>query len=149
MKLEIDLDMNHIDYDAINKQIQEKIADMDLATNWDIGHKIRLKIDEEIEDCVTKEFFRTTRWSTLNDSTKTELSSMLYRKAKEIIDPHVTDIINQIPEEEMNKIIADLIPKVLVDLISLSLRDTLIGYWNTSSETLIAEATNRIRSYMY
>lgn len=33
MEIKIDLDLNKIDYDAINKQIVEKITEMDLAEN--------------------------------------------------------------------------------------------------------------------
>ena len=148
MEIKIDLDMNQIDYDAINKQIQEKIAEMNLADNYNFKYKIESRINKEVEQCVS-EFFRTRCWGDLNDSSRREMNDMLYNKAHELIDPHIVDIISQIPEDEMNKIITDLIPKVLVDLLSRSLKDTLNGYWSYSSETIISEAANRIRSSMY
>lgn len=148
MEIKIDLDMNQIDYDAINKQIVEKITDMDLTTNYNFKYKIENKINEEVEQCVT-EFFRTRRWGDLNNSSKEEMNRILYGKVRELIEPHVDNIILQIPEEEMNKIIVGLIPKVLVDLLSMTLKDTLIGYWNISSETIISEASNRIKSCIY
>lgn len=148
MEIKIDLDMNQIDYDAINKQIQKKIEEMDLSANYNFKYKIENKINEEVEQCVA-EFFRTRRWGDLNNSSKEEMNRMLYNKAESLIYPHVDNIISQIPEEEMDKIIADLIPKVLVDLLSKSLRDTLIGYWNVSSEAIISDAADRIRSSMF
>lgn len=148
MEIKIDLDMNKIDYDAINKQIQEKITEMDLVTNYNFKYKIERKIDEEVEQCVT-EFFRTRRWGELNSSTKDEMNRMLYNKAESLIKPHVANIIGQVPEEEMNKIIVDLIPKVLVDLLSSHLKSVLYSYYDQSSNAIISEAANRIRSSIY
>lgn len=147
MKLEIELDLNKIDYDAINKQIVEKIANMDLAANYNFKYKIENKIDEEVDLCVS-EFFRTRRWGNLNNSSKEDMLCMLKSKAQSMIDPHVQNIIYQIPSEEMNKIIMDLIPKVLVDLLSNHLKGVLTSYWYESSETLINEVDNRIRNSM-
>ena len=44
MKLEIELDLNKIDYDAINKQIQEKIEAIDIQKEYDIDSRIRERI---------------------------------------------------------------------------------------------------------
>ena len=148
MEIKIDLDMNQIDYDAINKQIQEKIAKMDLAANYNFKYKIETRIDEEVEQCVT-DFFRTRRWGDLNDSSKREMSDVMYNKARQIIEPHVSDIIGKIPEDEMNKIIANLIPKVLVDILTNDLKRVLYEYYSSSSESIISEAANRIRSCIY
>lgn len=145
MEIKIDLDLNKIDYDAINKQIVEKIAEMDLTTNYNFKYKIVNKIDEEVGRTVD-EYFRSRRWGDLNDRSRQDMNEMLYSKTKALIEPHVSNIIRQIPQEEMDKIIMDLIPKVLVDLLSRSLKDTLINYWTISSENIIAEASNRIRS---
>ena len=146
MEIKIDLDLNKIDYDAINKQIVEKIADMDLAANF--KYKIENRINEEVELCVS-DFFRTRRWGELNFSSQKDMQDMLYDKARELINPHVTNIISQVSDEEFNKIIADLIPKVLVDLLTSHLKSVLYSYYDQSSETIINEATNRIRSCLY
>ena len=148
MEIKIDLDMSKIDYDAINKQIAEKIADMDLTTNYNFKYKIENKINEEVEQCVT-EFFRSRRWGGLNNSSKNEMEQMLYSKARDIINPHVSNIIAQIPEEELNKIIIDLIPKVLVDLLSSHLLGVLNNCYQTVSDTISAEAANRIKNSIY
>lgn len=148
MEIKIDLDLNKIDYDAINKQIVEKIADMDLAANYNFKYKIENRINEEVELCVS-DFFRTRRWGELNFSSQKDMQDMLYDKARELINPHVTNIIAQIPGEEINSLIADLIPKVLVDLLISHLKSVLYSYYDQSSETIINEATNRIRSCLY
>ena len=49
MKLEIELDLNKIDYDAINKQIQDKIADLNIQETYDIKSKVDNKIEELID----------------------------------------------------------------------------------------------------
>lgn len=74
---------------------------------------------------------------------------MLYNKVQSLINPHVVNIISQVPDEEFNKIIADLIPKVLVDLLTSHLKSVLYSYYDQSSETIINEAANRIRSCLY
>ena len=48
MKLEIELDLNKIDYDAINKQIAEKVAELNIKETYDIESKINTKINNKI-----------------------------------------------------------------------------------------------------
>ena len=54
MKLEIELDLNKIDYDAINKQIAEKVAELNIKEEYDIESKISNKItsivNKEVDD---------------------------------------------------------------------------------------------------
>jgi uncharacterized protein GlcG (DUF336 family) len=47
MKLEIELDLNKIDYDAINQQIQQKITDLDLTQEYKIDSRIKQEIDTQ------------------------------------------------------------------------------------------------------
>ena len=147
MEIKIDIDINKIDYDAINKQISEKIAEMDLAANYNFKYKIENRIDEEVANTVS-EFFRAYRWGTLTDSVRSDMKDMVFTMVRQIINPHVENLIAQIPQEEMNNIIIDLIPRVLVDIMSNSLKDTLYSYWNNSTEAIINRATTEIRSHI-
>ena len=48
MKLKIELDLNKIDYDAINKQIAEKVAELNIKETYEIESKIDKKINDKI-----------------------------------------------------------------------------------------------------
>lgn len=56
MKLEIELDLNKIDYDAINKQIAEKIAALDIKEIYDVESKINSKITNLIKQEVDESY---------------------------------------------------------------------------------------------
>ena len=145
MKLEIELDLNKIDYDAINQQIQEKIADMNLAETWNFKYKIENKINEEVEQCVS-EFFRSRRWGDLNNYSTNEMNQMLINKCKELIEPHVTETVSQIPEEELHKIISDLLPRVLMDTLSSTIGNVFSYYNYNSQDTTMKICEERIQN---
>ena len=42
MQLTIDLDLNKIDYDSINKQIMDKISAMNVADMYQISNRIEI-----------------------------------------------------------------------------------------------------------
>ena len=59
MKLEIELDLNQIDYAAINKQIQDKIAEMNIREEYKIDNVARM----EWTYTITSEDLRAMRGS--------------------------------------------------------------------------------------
>ena len=52
MKLEIDLDLNKIDYDSINEQIKQKIKDLDITNVYTIDDRIRNELDTQISQVI-------------------------------------------------------------------------------------------------
>ena len=147
MEMRINLDMNNIDYDAINKQIQEKIAEMDLTKSYDFKYRIDSKIDQEISDLVAYHL-KSSKWGNLTERSKKEINDTIYNEIRKLVEPEIDAIFSKIPEEELNKIISDLIPKVLVDLLSTALKDTLLGYWNMSRDFIIHDAADMIKGSM-
>lgn len=145
MKLEIELDLNKIDYDAINKQIQEKIEAMDLEKTYQINYKISNKINEEVEKIVGTQL-RRSRWSgELNDDSKQWIHNEIRGKIQELVNPCVTNIFDKLSQDELDEIITELIPKVLVDLLSERTKSALMSYYYESSETITRIAEDRIR----
>lgn len=57
MKLEIELDLNKIDYDAINNQILEKLSGMDIAEIYQINQVVGSAIRGRVDDIIN-EYFR-------------------------------------------------------------------------------------------
>lgn len=147
MKLEIELDLNQIDYDAINKQIQDKIADMDLHKEYHISSKIDSKIREEVEERVNRHLGYSS-WSGLNDSSKREIKDEITKNVRELIKPHVENIFNQIPQEELDAIISELIPKVLVDIFTSEIKGMIANYYCSSQNSIMQFCEDRIHSIL-
>ena len=147
MKLEIELDLNQIDYDAINKQIQDKIADMDLHKEYNISSKIDSKIREEVEERVNR-YLGYSSWSGLNDSSKREIKDEITKNIRELIKPHVENIFNQIPQEELDAIVSELIPKVLVDIFTSEMKDMIANYYYSSQNSIMQFCEDRIYSIL-
>lgn len=147
MKLEIELDLNQIDYDAINKQIQDKIAAMDLHKEYQISSKIDSKIREETNREV-EYYFRNGTWGGLNNESKREIKDEITKNIKELVKPNVENIFNQIPQEELYEIIAELLPKVLMDLISSQMKNILSNYYYSTQATLLQICEDKIHSIL-
>ena len=147
MKLEIDLDLNQIDYETINKQIQNRIAAMDLNKEY----RISSKIDSQIRESTDREvnyYFRNGTWGGLNESSKREIKDEIAKNIRELIKPHVESIFSQIPQEELNELISELLPKVLMDIISSQMKDILTSYYYSTQNTLMQFCDDRISSIL-
>lgn len=147
MKLEIELDLNQIDYDAINKQIQDKVAAMDLHEEYQISSKINYKIKEEVENQVDY-YFRNGAWGGLNDNSKREIRDEISKDLKELVKPYVDNVFNQIPQEELNQIVSDLLPRVLMDILVSNMSSALTNCYYQSAETITQMCESRIKSML-
>ena len=147
MKLEIDLDLNQIDYEAINKQIQDKIAAMDLKKEYQISTKIDSQIREATEREVNY-YFRNGTWGGLNNDSKREIKDEITKNIRELIQPHVENIFNQLPQEELNKLISELLPKVLMDLICSNMQNVLTSYYYSAENTVMQLCDRRINDLL-
>lgn len=147
MKLEIELDLNKIDYEAINQQIQSKIADMDLETSYGISSKI----DHQIKEGVQKEvnsYFRNGAWSGLSNDSKREIKDEISKNIKELISPHIENIFSQIPQEELNAIISDLTPKILFIMLHDYMRVCVSSFYTSMHDEIVQTCDDRIRSIL-
>jgi len=147
MKLEIELDLNKIDYDAINKQIAEKIDNMDLAKAYDIGSKISYQIKEQTETKV-RNYLNDGYWSCLSAESKREINDVIKQHLRDVVKPHVEDIFNQIPQDELNQIIQDLLPHVLMDMMSSSMKQMLEHYYYSAQATVNQMCEQRIQDIL-
>ena len=129
----------------LNKQIKEKIDEMDLEKTYRINSKVESFLKNEVEYKV-QEHLNNGRWSELNVESRQEIRNIISSHIKETVEPHVKEIFDKIPKEELDNIILDILPKVLVDLISDSMKSVLMNYFTTSSESIIEQAAHRIRS---
>lgn len=130
MKLEIDLDLNRIDYDSINEQIKQKIKDLDITNVYTIDDRIRNELDTQISQVIRDNMYRNY-WSNELDSKTTEnIQNELRILIKEAITPSVNNVFNKISEKEIEKMILDILPKALVALIIDNLKGSFYSFQN-------------------
>ena len=130
MKLEIDLDLNKIDYNSINEQIKQKIKDLDITNIYTIDNRIKNELDTQISQAIRDNMYRNYWSNELDDNTKRSIQDELRILIKEAITPSVNNIFNKISEKEIEKMILDILPKALVMLIIDNLKGSFYSFQN-------------------
>ena len=115
MKLEIELDLNKIDYDAINKQIEEKVAALDIKEMYDVESRISNKISSLIEKEVDYSYndYLNEYWNRptcegkklIESMTKTEIEN----RTKDIMEKIFS---NEYSEDALRETMLKMIPDV-------------------------------------
>lgn len=147
MKLEIELDLDRIDYDAINKQVQDKVAAMDLGKAYQISAKIDSKI-REVTDREVNYYLKNGNWGSLTNGARVEINDEIRNNIRELIKPHVASIFNQLPQNELNKLISELLPQVLMDMLSSNMKEMLASYYYSTQATLSQFCEDRIHDML-
>lgn len=149
MKLEIELDLDKIDYDSINQQIQQKIADLNLTEVYRIDSRIRKEIDEQVTDIVNRNMYSNYWGGTIDDKMKTAITAEFKELLRETIAPVVKESFDKIPNEEVLKMFIEAFPIIYMN----EMRDMIQNNYYTekaNSETLVANMiTNRLQSYFH
>ena len=131
MKLEIELDLNKIDYDAINKQIQDKIADLNIQETYDI----KSKIDNRIEKLIDEDIVGTNSYIERNYWTSDSLTENGKRFVEDMIEDKLTQIANKTftneVEEAIKETIVEMIPDALTSTLFQKINGTFYSYQNT------------------
>ena len=130
MKLEIDLDLNKIDYDSINEQIKQKIKDLDITNVYTIDDRIRNELDTQISQVIRDNMYRNYWSNELDSKTTGNIQDELKILIKEAITPSVNNVFNKISEKEIEKMILDILPKALVALIIDNLKGLFYSFQN-------------------
>ena len=146
MKLEIDLDLSKIDYDSINEQIKQKIKDLDIASVYTIDDRIKNELNAQITQTINENMYRNYWSNELDDKTNRHIQDELKVLIKEAITPSVNNVFNKISEEEIEKMILDILPKALVMLLIDNLKGSLYSLQNDQTylmESVIENHINR------
>lgn len=144
MKLEIELDLNKIDYDAINQQVQEKIASMDLAKEYNISYKIESKIREEVESRVRGNM--NGWYGGLNEDTKRDIKDEIRNNIKEVVAPIVQDTLSKVSQEEFNSIIRELLPVIFMNVLMTDMGSMFHNYYCSMNADIMNQCESRIAS---
>ena len=152
MKLEIELDLNKIDYDAINKQIAEKIASLDIKNMYDVESKIDNKItslvNKEVDDSYNSYLERYWSGTTsdgrklIETMTKTEIEN----HTKKVIEEIFTNDYN---EDAMREVMLKMIPSVFTSILFSRIESALYtkeyDYYTQTHDMVRSEIENMIR----
>lgn len=157
MKLEIELDLNKIDYVAINKQIAEKIAELnikeahELQIETRINDAIKREISELIDSGFNNYIANRHRWNgpitqagknLIDDVSRTEIET----RAKNMMDEFFTeDRVN-----ELREIMMQMIPNVFAHVMFSRLEGSLFtndyNYRDTMLSMMRSEIESRINN---
>lgn len=144
MKLEIDLDLNKIDYDSINEQIKQKIKDLDITNVYTIDDRIRNELDTQISQVIRDNMYRNYWSNELDSKTTGNIQDELRILIKEAITPSVNNVFNKISKEEIEKMILDILPKALVMMLVDNLKDSLYSLQNDQISLMESIIENHI-----
>lgn len=137
MKLEIELDLNNIDYDAINKQIAEKIAALNIKDIYDIESKINNKISNLVKEEVDYSYnkYIDKYWRDATSDGRELIESMskaeIENRTKQVIEEIFANDYNEdIIREVMLKTIPDIFTSILFTRIESALFSKEFNYRN-------------------
>ena len=122
MEIKIDLDMNQIDYEAINKQIQEKIAALDIKDIYRIDSKIENKISDLIKEEVDYSYNKYLERYYGTSYETGDGRDLIQRVTKEEVTNKVKDIVDDIflndyNEETLRKMMIEFLPDIFTSIL--------------------------------
>lgn len=152
MKLEIELDLNKIDYDAINKQIAEKVAELNIKEEYDIESRIDNKITSMVNDDVDYSYnsYIEKYWSSPTSNGKKLIESMskaeIENRTKKIMEEIFA---NEYNEETLKEIMLKIIPDVFASILFRRMESALFNeehnYYDQIYNMVRNEIDSRIR----
>lgn len=138
MKLEIELDINKIDYDSINKQIQEKIEALNISEMSDIEDRINTTLNVKIRDVYNEYFDNNTYYADTYNGKKI-INDLQKEKFTEVSRKIIDDIYK---ENKIEEIVAELFPRLFVQAMYDSLYDTVNNLIRSNKDYTINTAIN-------
>ena len=121
MKLEIELDLNKIDYDSINKQIQEKIEELNISEIYNINNKIESILNKKINEAYSEYIDAYSYDSTTYTGTRI-INDIYKEKFTEVATKIIEDIFK---EDEVQKIILELFPRLFAQAMYDLIKDNI------------------------
>lgn len=157
MEIKIDLDMNQIDYDAINKQIQEKIAALDIKDMYNVESKINDKIYNLVKDEVNVSYNKYIQKSFWDDGTTDDgrklvenmIKAEIIKLANQVIDNIFTEYNEEELRETMLKIMPDVFSSILFQRMESALFSKEYDYYNNIQNMVRSQIDSAISRMRY
>lgn len=154
MKLEIELDLNKIDYDLINKQIIEKVAVLDIKEMYDIESKIGNKISNLVQEEVDYSYnqYLEKYWSGTTAEGRQLIQKMTKAEIESRTQKMIDDIFaNDYNEDALREIVLKIIPDVFSAIMFNRLESALFkhedSYYGMVHSMIRNEIDSVIRRY--
>ena len=157
MEIKIDLDMNQIDYDAINKQIQEKIAALDIKDMYNIETKIDNKISNLVKDEVNISYNKYIQKSFWDDGTtdngKQFVEGMIKAEITKLANQVIDNIFTEYNEEELRETMLKIMPDVFSSILFQRMESALFSkeydYYNNIQNMVRSQIDSTISRMRY
>lgn len=146
MKLEIELDLNKIDYESINQQIYDRLSDMDIAEVYQINQVVGSAIRGRVDDIINEYFRNGYGWGNLSSNARSDVSEVIRENIQETVKPMVEEAFSKFAPGELESIIYRLIPNVMVNLMVTGMRDTIQNSFYSHEAQILNQATELIES---
>ena len=144
MKLEIELDLNNIDYDSINNQILEKLSGMDIAEIYQINQVVGSTIRGRVDDIINEYFRNGYGWGNLSSNARSDVNDVIRKNIEEIVKPMIDEAFSKFTTGELEGIIYHLIPNVMVNMLTNGMRDFIQNSFYGHDAQLLQQATDLI-----
>lgn len=154
MKLEIELDLNKIDYNAINKQIAEKVAALDIKDMYDVDSRIDSKISNLIKEEVDCSYNRyiDKYWRDATSQGRDLIESMSKAEIENRTRQAIEEIFaNDYNEDAMREVMLKMIPDIFASILFRRMESALFNkeydYYNQTQNMVKSLIDSRIRRF--
>lgn len=117
---------------------------MDITKVYTIDNRIRNELDAQISQVIRENMCRNYWSDELDNRTTGHIQNELRALIKEAMTPLVNNVFNKISEEEIEKMILDILPKVLVMLLVDNLKGSLYSLQNDQTSLMESLIENHI-----
>jgi hypothetical protein len=158
MKLEIELDLNKIDYDAINKQIAEKVSALDIKDMYNVEQRIDNRTNNLIKDEVEYAYNSYLDKRYWGDGTTAHGRELVENLTKEKIENHTKKVMeeifaNEYSEDVMRETMLKVIPSVFASILFSRMESALFSkeynYYDQIHSMVMGEIDSAIHRMRY
>ena len=117
---------------------------MDITNVYTIDDRIRNELNTQISQVIRENMCRNYWSNELDSKTTKHIQDELKILIKEAITPSVNNVFNKISEEEIEKMILDILPKALVMLVIDNLKGSFYSLQNDQMSLMESVIENHI-----
>lgn len=119
MKIELNLDMDKIDIDSINREVEKQLSQRNLKEDYDIEHKIESKVDQFIDSAVNDELYD---YIDQYDRPKAKTRNIISKAVEEEIICKVKEFVDKIieenySEEQLKELVVEIFPTIVTSIL--------------------------------
>ena len=150
MEFKINIDMEKIDYDSINKEVIKKIEELNISDIYPIKTMVKDTVLEEVEKatkCYIGNVYgiKDDNYYDLQSSARNNIKNMAESILRESLKERITSIISKIPEEELTEIIISSLPTIMISIMKDMMCDSIYTALNSAEPNINALIEKRIR----